>query len=310
MGENTLMAANNFKPFAIGAGANVTPQADWENLPALSSGFTTGKASSEQVNKALRQGTEGVSALFDFVSATLNEDVLDNGDTANLSDQLKRALLSANTGRLLKVRVFTASGTYTPTPGTKSIVVEVQGGGGAGGGAAVSTVANFSIGGGGLSGAYAKANITPLTTSYSIVVGAGGVGVSGTAGNAGGNSSFGGVVTATGGLGGASLAEGTVFGIASAAGNYPSTDYSGASIYGAGLSYGQVGIRVSGTGAVSGTGGSSVCGSGGGARGSVGAGSAGRGYGSGGGGAAAAAVSQSYAGGNGTPGVVIIWEFS
>lgn len=304
------MAANNFRPFAIGAGANVTPQVDWENLPALSSGFTAGKASSEQVNKALRQGTEGVSALFDFVSTTLNEDVLDNGDTANLTDQLKRALLLANTGRLLKVRVFTSSATYIPTPGTKSIVVEVQGGGGAGGGAAVINAGNFSVGGGGLSGAYAKANITSLSSSYAVVVGAGGTPVSGSAGNAGGNSSFGAAVTAAGGNAGSTLTEGTNFGIASGVGNYPSTDFTGANIFGVGLVYGQVGVRISGVAGYSGSGGTAVMGSGGGSRGSTGAGSTGRGYGAGGGGAVAAVATQNYAGGAGTPGVVIVWEFS
>ena len=49
------MAKNDFKPFATGAGANVMSQADWEALPALLSGFTAGKASSAQVNKAIRQ---------------------------------------------------------------------------------------------------------------------------------------------------------------------------------------------------------------------------------------------------------------
>ncbi|HHS0916091.1 TPA: gp53-like domain-containing protein, partial [Salmonella enterica subsp. enterica] len=49
------MAKNDFKPFATGKGANVTSQPDWEALPALLSGFTAGKASSAQVNKALRQ---------------------------------------------------------------------------------------------------------------------------------------------------------------------------------------------------------------------------------------------------------------
>jgi hypothetical protein len=55
MGEITVMAKNDFKPFATGAGANVMSQADWEALPALLSGFTAGKASSAQVNKAIRQ---------------------------------------------------------------------------------------------------------------------------------------------------------------------------------------------------------------------------------------------------------------
>ncbi|HCS4730951.1 TPA: tail fiber protein [Escherichia coli] len=71
---------NDFKPFAIGAGANVTPQADWEALAALDTGFQSGKASSAQVNKALRQGTFVASALAQFISNKLAADVIDDGD--------------------------------------------------------------------------------------------------------------------------------------------------------------------------------------------------------------------------------------
>lgn len=71
---------NNFKPFATGSGANVTSQLDYEALPALSSGFLSGKASSAQVNKALRQGTFVTSCLAQFISNELNIDVLDDGN--------------------------------------------------------------------------------------------------------------------------------------------------------------------------------------------------------------------------------------
>lgn len=36
------MTTNNFKAFALDPNANVTPQADWETLPAVLSGFTAG----------------------------------------------------------------------------------------------------------------------------------------------------------------------------------------------------------------------------------------------------------------------------
>ena len=78
------MAENNFKPFAVGAGANVSSQADWENLVALSTGFTAGVARSEQVNKALRQGTVMASVLGQIIADQTAEDVLDDGDTAAL----------------------------------------------------------------------------------------------------------------------------------------------------------------------------------------------------------------------------------
>ena len=74
------MATNNFKPFATAANANVTAQADWESLPALLSGFTAGKASSAQVNKAIRQASFIASALAQYTANKSGLDVLDDGD--------------------------------------------------------------------------------------------------------------------------------------------------------------------------------------------------------------------------------------
>lgn len=76
------MATNQFKPFATRPDANVTPQNEWENLPALLSGFAGGKASSAQVNKALRQTSFIAAALAQFVSDKSGQDVLDDGDIA------------------------------------------------------------------------------------------------------------------------------------------------------------------------------------------------------------------------------------
>lgn len=90
------MATNEFKPFAIGVGANVTPQAEWETLPALLSGFTTGKASSAQVNKAIRQASFIASAVAQYISDALNKDVLDNGDTAAFVLALKQSIITGS----------------------------------------------------------------------------------------------------------------------------------------------------------------------------------------------------------------------
>lgn len=70
------MATNDFKPFATGSGANVLPQADYESLSALASGFLSGKASSAQVNKALRQSTVMASVLAQFISDSAGVDGL------------------------------------------------------------------------------------------------------------------------------------------------------------------------------------------------------------------------------------------
>ncbi|WP_324029248.1 hypothetical protein [Pantoea sp. JZ2] len=74
------MAANNFKPFAVGNGANVTSQTDYEALVALASGFQSGKASSAQINKVLRQASFIAAALAQYVANKSGQDVLDDGD--------------------------------------------------------------------------------------------------------------------------------------------------------------------------------------------------------------------------------------
>ncbi|MCE9898074.1 tail fiber protein [Raoultella terrigena] len=78
------MPVNNFKPFAIASGSNVTSQTEWEGLIALSTGFTAGLARAAQINKALRQGTVMASVLAQFIAETTEEDVLDDGDTTKL----------------------------------------------------------------------------------------------------------------------------------------------------------------------------------------------------------------------------------
>ncbi|EOC4971757.1 tail fiber protein [Klebsiella aerogenes] len=90
------MATNDFLSFAAGSNANVTPQSDWKTLPAVTSGFTSGKASSAQVNKAIRQATFIASGLAQFVSDTLLQDVLDNGNSAAFVTALKQAIVNGS----------------------------------------------------------------------------------------------------------------------------------------------------------------------------------------------------------------------
>lgn len=85
------MAKNDFKPFATGKGANVTSQPDWEALPALLSGFTAGKASSAQVNKALRQASFIAAALAQYTVSKSGQDVLDDGDLSGFIAKMSAA---------------------------------------------------------------------------------------------------------------------------------------------------------------------------------------------------------------------------
>lgn len=104
-------------------------------------------------------------------------------------------------GTLLNIRYFTTTGstTYTPTSGTTFVVVEVLGAGGGGAG-------GYSGGmPGGGSGGYARKKITSSFSGVSITVGSGGAGGTnggGGRGGTGGTTSFGALVSATGGAGG------------------------------------------------------------------------------------------------------------
>lgn len=122
---------------------------------------------------------------------------------SNADGVLNELGLGDGTGRLLATRMIATSGAYTPTIGTKYIVVEVIGGGGGGGGAPVTGANQTASGGGGGGGGYARKTFTSGFSGMPIVIGAGGLGATGgsASGDPGGNTSFMGL-TASGGLGG------------------------------------------------------------------------------------------------------------
>ncbi|MFU0780781.1 MAG: hypothetical protein ACFWT4_21805 [Citrobacter braakii] len=165
------------------------PGPDWFNIiqsellaVLAAAGITPDKASNVQLLAAMR-------ALF--------LDTSQNG--ADIQDKalfLKNLGLGDGSGRLINFKVFTASGTYTPIPGTKKIKVTLIGGGGGGGYAGPS----FYGSGGGGGGVVKKFMVAPA--SQSVTVGAGGI--AGTViveAGSGGNTTFG-TLTASGGGGG------------------------------------------------------------------------------------------------------------
>ncbi|MCV5232565.1 phage tail protein, partial [Escherichia coli] len=77
--------------FALDPNANVMSQEGWEALPALLAGFSSGKASSAQVNKAIRQATT-IAALVGQFIANSGVDALDNGDVSGLVTKFTSAL--------------------------------------------------------------------------------------------------------------------------------------------------------------------------------------------------------------------------
>ncbi|HBB7874270.1 TPA: hypothetical protein KCN24_003902, partial [Escherichia coli] len=193
------MATNDFKPFATGSGANVLSQADYDALSARTTGFLSGKASSAQVNKALRQASTIAAVVAQFISDNSGDDTLDNGNLPTLLASLESALLKSSPGRLQNIVIFTANGTYTPSPGTKHVKVIVTGGGGGGGGCQGTSGSESVSGGGGGAGGTAIGYFAVTESSYAVTVGAGGsAGVGAVQGGTGGTS----IINGISGLGG------------------------------------------------------------------------------------------------------------
>ena len=218
--------------------------------------------------------------------------------------------LGDGSGRLINCQVFKSSGTYTPTKGTKFIIVEIVGGGGAGGGCQVGYTNNSACGGGGMSGEYVKARVDNPTVT-TVTIGYGGTGASASVGAPGGTTSFGNTIIAKGGLGGNILAEGTAPGVVGPYGAYTELGFTGANIIGSGSGYNSPGVRYSGVLAVGGPGGDSILGAGAGAQAIVGEGINASGPGGGGSGACVyGGATQQRAGGSGMAGIAIIWEYA
>ncbi|HID6757121.1 TPA: glycine-rich domain-containing protein [Klebsiella aerogenes] len=206
---------------------------------------------------------------------------------------------SGYVGRLVNTRVFTSSGTYTPTPGTKRIRVTITGGGGGGGGCqAISNNETFFGAGGGAGGTIISI-MTPTQNSYPVTIGAGGAGgIGANYGLNGGYSSFASLIA----IGGEGAGKVGVTNTNGGNGGVPSTGDIR-------ITGGNGGDGQSGNIGVSGEGGTSYWGGGG--RAGAGGGVSGKAYGSGGGGAYDVGYSgTSMKGGKGAAGICIIEEFA
>ncbi|EPF4817317.1 TPA: phage tail protein [Escherichia coli] len=229
----------------------------------------------------------------------VGRNILDKASTQEVIQYLGLSDASGYVGRWLNTRVFTSSGTYTPTPGTKRIRVTITGGGGGGGGCKAASNNETFFGAGGGAGGTIISIMTPTQNSYPVTIGAGGAGgVSATNGTRGGNSVFASLI-APGGEGGGKVGVTNTNG---GKGGVPSTGDIR-------ITGGDGGDGQSGNIGVSGEGGTSHWGGGG--RAGAGGGVIGKAYGSGGGGAYDAGYSgTSMTGGKGASGICIIEEFA
>ncbi|HDR8957037.1 TPA: hypothetical protein QDA70_000662 [Burkholderia vietnamiensis] len=288
---NQTSAGTAGQPLLSG-GASADPNWGTLSTAAGGTGLTTITAHGVMVG----EGTSNVATIAP--NATVGLALISQGVSAD-------PIYGNPTGTLINVQRFTSSGTYTPTAGTNSVIVEIQGGGGAGGGAPSTAAGQFSAGLGGGAGGYIKHRMTSGFSGATVTVGSGGTGASGAAGGNGGSSAFSGV-TAGGGTGGGVITAGTV-GNAGATGGGTATGGSLLNVPGNPGSF--TSFSQSNNIGIPSNGGSSILGSGGGGTFSATGGAAG-GFGGGGGGNLNTASQAAMTGGAGSPGVVIVWEYA
>lgn len=150
----------------------------------------TADANGEYTNGNVAQGIEPTIINAEMLNTFQRELVnvvegagieLDPSNDSQVLEAMKKLL---SPGRLLNVKKFTTSGTYTPTPGTKSIIVEGVGGGGGAGGAPFTNAGYYTGTGGGGAGGYFRTRITNVPSLVNVTVGKGGRGgAGGAAGN-------------------------------------------------------------------------------------------------------------------------------
>ncbi|WP_242621897.1 hypothetical protein [Komagataeibacter xylinus] len=192
-------AANTVTHRFWSAGAPTTGNAT-PDATLTATGGTPGTANAGTL--ALETGTLDLSGVKSTLlpDATLPQQPVVFGQLAGLTP-----------GRLLNTQVFDTAGTYpyTPTPGTTRIEVDIQGGGGSGGYAYGTSSAYVSCSTAGGAGSFCRAAYkisdiqADITAGLNITVGAAGaVSPLNESGGNGGASSFGSLATAPGGYGG------------------------------------------------------------------------------------------------------------
>lgn len=268
------------------SGASVTPAWSTTTYPATNAINTLLYASSANVMAAL---------------ATVNSAFLTTSSGGVPTWNTNQPFVRTN------IQKFTASGTYTPTTGTKYAIMECIGNGGGGGGAASSTGA--ASGGGGGAGSYSRVVVTAASIGASQTVTVGATGTGGTAGNNagtnGGDVSIGTLCVGKGGTGGNgaaanSSAAGGAGGVAGT-GDVTSVGNGGTGGGGATITTASV---PRGIGAASFLGGAPT-----GQQYIQSTGNAGNNYGAGGNGGYSFAAGGNAAGGTGSTGIAIITEF-
>lgn len=216
----------------------------------------------------------------------------------------------AGAGGLVSFQIFTSgtASTYTKPAGVTSILVEMVGGGGGGGGS-LGGASTLSAGAGGGAGGYARLYIASASSTYTYTVGSGGAGglAGNNAGTGGGTSTFSASsLQATGGGGGGGGATSVTTSVSMSAPGGGGVGSNGDINSQGSPGYFGVSVLID---LASGSGGNSIYGGAGiSIVGGAGIGTNAGNYGSGGSGACS--TTSSNAGGNGSSGLIIVWELS
>ncbi|MEN4524422.1 carbohydrate kinase [Pantoea agglomerans] len=287
-----------------------TSTAQVDKFGAGKNGFTGGNPQTGELPTALNADffdsvQEEIAAVIEAAGLTLNK--------SNRAQLLAAMNTLVGPGRLINVQVFKASAPYKKTPGTKNVIAEVQAAGGSGANTGYSGSSTVSLATGGSAGGYAKSKLAAdQVDGQLITVGTRGKTNNGypVSGSVGGDSSIGSLITCKGGSGGYGQSQATppftctgINGGDATGGNIVNIP-GGSSEHGVSLSTGSNFV---------GKGGDSFFGKGGFSLANNNSnGINATGYGSGGGGAVGGPsnASTGYKGGDGSDGIVIIWEYA
>lgn len=237
----------------------------------------------------------------------------EDGNMAAVNEDGVKTLLDSfpTSYRLVKIRtILKGTVTYTPTAGVRALLIECIGGGGAGGTAGTNNVANSDTAGGGGGGGYSRTlSITNVAGAHDVIVGAGGSAGVSAATDTVFEDSLGNVIcvgkagaagAAVGQSAAAKTAPGAAGGYAAAAtGDFKQQGNCG----GPGIGFATIIQHIGGAG------GKGFMGGGGG-RGTNGVGESSGDYGGGGGGGSCHGTSGNGLGGDGSEGVIRVWEFA